>query len=242
MRILFFYIMFCYSEFVMGSFPSASIADVFMERKDCSSAVEQYNKELERSYNPYIASNLAVALFCSNGDQKQALTIFKKAFSEVQSKKDYESYIIMLNYSVVLSMQKKFQESKKVISLINETDLKPEDKYIYFSVFCENNYETNSIDSALPYCLKSIQIKISCYNSFLAGKIFYANKDFAEAGKHFEYVNSKCPSAENAYFTAFVLYNLNKKEQALATLEMYKKSSTKNSDLYELIKRSLGNK
>jgi tetratricopeptide (TPR) repeat protein len=242
MRILFFYMVFFYTGFLMGAFPSASIADVFMARKDCSSAVDQYKKELAKSYNPYIASNLAISLLCSEGDQKQTFTILKKAFAEVKNNKDYESYIVMLNYAIVLSVQKKYQESKNVISLINESDLKSEDKYIYYSVFCEDNYEVSDMNSALPYCLKSIQIKISCYNSFLTGKIFYTNKDFAMAEKHFEYVNAQCPSAENSYFTAFVLYNVNKKEQALTVLETYKKSSIKNSDLYELIKRSLGKK
>jgi len=64
MRSLIFYIMFFASGFAWGAMPSASIGDVFMFRKDCASASQQYKMELEKSFNPYVASNLAVSLYC----------------------------------------------------------------------------------------------------------------------------------------------------------------------------------
>jgi hypothetical protein len=228
-----------FTQSLSASNVDAAIGDVFMQRKDCKSAEEQYIKELARAYNPFIASNLAVAKICLRMNA-EAETILRESYVKMSVCTEAQQQAITMNYSLILNINKKYSESSVILRQVNPEGLDTDKKATYYAVDCENNLNFDRLDQARLSCEKSISIKKDCYNSLVTGRIFSLLKLFTDAEKTLEYTYSNCRNEDSAYYYSFALFGAGKKDKALQVLREFKGSNTRNSDLYRLIKGAVG--
>ncbi len=210
-----------------------TVAEKLIEEGQIDKAIEEYKEILKINPANFDTYQKLGELFSQKGDQKEALSYYKKIVDVYFKNRLYKKALPI--YQKILEMQPDSIATREKIAEIyeregNETDAKRE--YLFL---CEFYWKEKNMEKTEFFSQKAIEFK-SIEAHFFKGAALAMKKDYAEAKKEMDMLlKFKANHSGALMIVAEIQRDTNAVDDAITTLAKVTKADIENTDAYILL-------